>query len=319
MTGLPQRGRAALRWLGRSTGVLQQRVLESTDEPALSSFYEAYTESPLGAARFVVRHPVSSLAAAVAIARLPRLDAELSARPDGRVIRSGLERPGLLGAPLGRSGVAVLEIPADPADYRLGASKQTLRRKMRAAERKGVTWRRVDDPDERRALVELGDGVERTHRDVRYRKVHADNTDMLEHDLWLAAFDQEGVPLLLSVTPTDGAWAQLRYFRVLGNGPVHSDTRYLMFAALVDALAARGVHHLVDTASPVDLPNGLRHFQRMIGFRMARIVVSGRPAGRAPRGPMTGAGDADRTATDLPARAVPAPRPSAPSETAVQS
>jgi hypothetical protein len=76
---------------------------------------------------------------------------------------------------------------------------------------------------------------------------------------------------MLSVTPNDGEWAQLRYFRTLGSGPEHSDSRYLMTQVLVAALSERGVRRLVDGVHPADLPNGLRHFQRMVGFRLARV------------------------------------------------
>lgn len=41
--------------------------------------------------------------------------------------------------------------------------------------------------------------------------------------------------------------------------------------ALAEALAERGVRYLVDTAEPQWLPGGLRHFQRMIGFRLVRV------------------------------------------------
>jgi hypothetical protein len=44
--------------------------------------------------------------------------------------------------------------------------------------------------------------------------------------------------------------------------------------ALVAALAERGVRHLVDSTPPPQLSNGLRHFQRMVGYRYARVRVT---------------------------------------------
>jgi hypothetical protein len=247
------------------------RLDNATGEASLSDYYAGYVEA--GSTRtHVARHPVRSLAALVAVIRLPTLHPTLSGSAGGRSVRYVLTRPALFGTPLGWTGAAVLDVPVDPQDYLLGASKQTLRRKVRSAERRGITWRGIDDPLERQQLLKQANDAEVAHVDPRYRNHHPDNADLLDHDLWLAAFDRDGVPLLLSVTPTDGAWGQLRYFRIMGSSPAHSDARYFMFPVLVEALAARGVRHLTDAAHPVDLPNGLRHFQRMVGFRLTRVV-----------------------------------------------
>ena len=37
-----------------------------------------------------------------------------------------------------------------------------------------------------------------------------------------------------------------------------------------------GVHYLVDHSSPIGLSNGLRHFQRMLGFRINRVRLARR-------------------------------------------
>jgi hypothetical protein len=185
-----------------------------------------------------------------------------------------LTRPGPLHLPVRLTGVAVLDIPADAADYVDGASKQTLRRKVRSALRSGISCRRVDDPVERIALLEMARAAEATHADDQYRVERPDNADLPGHDLWLAAFAADGTPLLLSVTPAEGEWAHLRYFRTLGSGQEYSDSRYLMTQRLVETLSGRGVRHLIDGVHPADLPNGLRHFQRMVGFRLTRITLA---------------------------------------------
>ena len=76
-----------------------------------------------------------------------------------------------------------------------------------------------------------------------------------------------------SVAPRDGEFATLRYFRTLGAGDAHSDARYLATSALVAELAQHGVRYLLDTATPAEQTNGLRHFQRMVGFRYARVKL----------------------------------------------
>jgi hypothetical protein len=263
-------------------GIEQPRPL-SVSEQSLSDFWGRFVDSGSGSVAFLLRHPLETAAALLAIARLPRREAVLGDTVDGRALHLALDRPGPFGTPLGATGVAVLDVPADPEEYSLGASRQTLRRKARKASKSGVTWRPVDDPAERRALLRLANECEQAHADEQYRIEAPDNTDLLDHDLWLAAFAADGTPLLLSVTPTDGEWAQLRYFRTLGAGQEHSDTRYLMTQVLVETLSPLGVRHLADGVHPTELPNGLRHFQRMVGFRLARVRARLEPpaAGRA--------------------------------------
>ena len=76
---------------------------------------------------------------------------------------------------------------------------------------------------------------------------------------------------MLAVIPCSGEWAVLRYFRTLAPGQASSDARYLMTEAVAETLGGLGVRHLVDSARPHWLPNGLRHFQRMVGFRLVRL------------------------------------------------
>lgn len=255
----------------QSPGHEETAVTDGPSEEQLSAFYARYVESGAPAAAFLARHPLASVKALLQIGRLPRLHAELPPTAGGEAILGTVTRPGPFGTRVGRSGLAVLEVPAEPGRYSQGASRQTLRRKVRAAERAGVTWRPVDDPAERRRLLALANVAETEHADDRYRIDRPDNSDLLEHDLWLAAFAADGTPLLLSVTPTAAQWGQLRYFRTLGSSPVHSDTRYLMTQVLVEELCRRGVRYLVEGTHPAELPNGLRHFQRMVGYRLARV------------------------------------------------
>jgi hypothetical protein len=273
----PARGRGRLpARLATRARTVGQRFQEATTESALSDFYGqlVVAEAEAGAVRFLLRNPQRALAAAVATLRLPVLQARLGDTPAARIIRWTLDRHVLPGVPVGITGVGVLEIPERAEDYVVGSSKQTLRRKVRAAEKAGVTFRPVDDLAERRSLIEQARQAEIDHPDETYRSA-APNVDvLLDYDLWLLAVSRDGEPLLLSVTPTDGEWALLRWFRTLGQGDEYSNSRYLMSKALVEALSARGVRYLVDTYPPRRLPNGLRHFQRMVGFRTVRARVA---------------------------------------------
>lgn len=241
-------------------------------EPALAEFWTSYVDGDMRGPAFAARYPGRLWGAFRAVRSLPVIDARPSSdTAGGRAIRSTLSMRGPLGLPARTMGTAALAVPADPEDHVTGRSAQTLRRKIRAAERAGVTVRSVTDPAERRRLVAQADDAERNHPDPAYRVASPCNSDLLDHDLWLVAFDADGTPLLLSVTPVDGELATLRYFRTLGSGPAHSDSRYLMTHALVAELSRRGVRWLLDTDPPGMQKNGLRHFQRMVGFRYARV------------------------------------------------
>jgi hypothetical protein len=265
----------------RVTGLTRQlraRLETGTGEPALSDWYTDYVGAGEPGPAHLVRHPVRSLALLAAIGRLPRVQAELPDDPAGRGVHHALTRPGPLRTPFGATGVAVLEIPAEAAEYSLGASKQTLRRKARKAQKSGVVCRSVPDPVERRELLARANQAEIEHPDEQYRNVQPDNSDLLDHELWLVAFDGEGEPLMVSVTPIAGDWAQLRYFRTLGSSNAHSDSRYLMTQELVQTLSERGIRYLFEGTHPAELSNGLRHFQRMVGFRLTRVSARLRPA-----------------------------------------
>ena len=258
-------------------------------EGELSRYYSEFRGSGSPAWSFALRRPRATLLALVATIRLPSRTAPLSGSAGGLALHRALSRPVLVGAPVGPTGVSVLCVPPEPEDYVAGRRKQTLRRRVRAAEKRGITWRPIH-PDERRAFLLLAQQAERAHPDPKYRIDCPSNEDLLDHDLWLAAFSAHGDPLLLSVTPTDGQWALLRYFRTLGRGPEHSDSRYLMCTALVTALSERGVRFLVDEWHPGEIPEGLRQFQRMVGFRIMRVVprwCGSRPPSTEPsrRGP----------------------------------
>jgi hypothetical protein len=244
---------------------------EDESERALAAFWDAYVEEGRRGVRHALAHPRESWAAFRAIRRLPRIKAAPTDSGAGRAVRQVLAARASYGVPGRLLGTAVLEVPRDPDDYLQGRRARTLRRKVRSAERRGLKVRRVEDSAERDELVALANRAEQSHADPAYRVPAPENDDLLGHDVWLTVEDPEGRPLLLAVTPVDGELSILRYFRTLGSGDAHSDARYLASSALVAELARLGVRYLIDTATPAEQTNGLRYFQRMVGFRYARI------------------------------------------------
>ncbi|MCU1473895.1 hypothetical protein [Amnibacterium sp.] len=228
----------------------------------------------------LLRRPATAMSLIRAILRIPKVTACIDDGAEGDAVRKGLSRRARVRVFV-HEVTSVLEIPADPAQYVEGSSKQTLRRKVRAAERAGVTWKRVTEPEERQALLEAANEFDRKNPLGRYRHEDADNSDLFEYRLWLAAYAADGRPLLLSVTPVSSEWAMLRYFRTVEESDEASLARYLMTRVLVDELSAMGARHLADNVSPIRLSEGLRHFQRMVGFRLVRVALGRRPAGVA--------------------------------------
>lgn len=258
-------------------------TIDSPREARLSQFWETAKNSRFRLAVFLALNVRSTIQAAMDIRALPCLEARLSSTCEGRAIAGSLKRRGLLKTlSLATAGCCVLAIPATPQAYGVGASKQTLRRKVRAAQKAGVACRTVDDPAEQRALVKQLDRALAIKNNSAYREVNANHSHLVACGLWTVAFSKSGEPLVIAVTPRDGQWSILQAFISLGETQEHSDARYLLTQAVVESLSQNGVQYLVDTHSPSELRNGLRHFQRMLGFRIARVRIV-RTANRSAR------------------------------------
>lgn len=240
-------------------------------EELLSDYFTGYVDAGSQRWRYALLHPRRSVKALRHLLRLPQLVAELSDSAGGRAIWDGLARDRPLVPTPVHATASILVLPETPEEYSSGRSKQTLRRKCRAAEKRGVSWSAVDPGAERERLAELSNERDRTHPRDEYRNLDGDNRLLMVHPLWLAAYGADGRPLLVSITPTDGRWAMLQYFRTLEDSQDASDARYLMTRVLAEHLIARGVRYLADNSSPMGIGNGLRHFQRMLGFRIFRV------------------------------------------------
>lgn len=245
----------------------------ATAEAVVNRYLDAFEAAGDRRRAFLLRRPIALLRVLRRIDALERLSVAPSRTAEGQLLGH------IVGAMRNRVHTplhavsAVLTIPEAEGEYEAGSSKQTLRRKVRDAERRGIVWAPVTEHEDRRALMELADLHERTDEDDRYRNDTSDNSELVERGLWLVARARDGQPLLLSVTPVDGETAALRYFRTLRSDDAASVARYLMTRVLVEELRARGVRHLLDTTPSVRLPHGLRHFQRMVGFRLKRIEL----------------------------------------------
>lgn len=234
---------------------------------ALADFWRAYVEAGRGGFSYVAGNPRHAIRAFRAIRQLPVINAGAqSDTPGGQEVRRVLDQKGPLGLPARWWGSAVLPVLDNPGDFLKSPAAKRLRYNLRRANAEGITSSPVLPP-ERPGLLELANDQERNHPDETYRVTNPRNEDLSGHDLWMVAKDNAGVPLHLAVVATDGPFAVLRYFRTLGYGQQHSLSRYFAHHAVVEALAAEQVRWLVDTDPPAAQTNGVRLFQRIVGFR----------------------------------------------------
>lgn len=219
------------------------------------------------------RHPLTAFRAARLLGRLPVLVCDPSHLPEGQILRSRLTRARFGMSTRLHEAASVLELPATPGEYSLGPARATQRRHARKALKLGVTWRLVGDRSDRRQLLADADDFERRHPRRSLRSEEPDNADLLDLDLWIAAFHEDR-PILLTAVVQDGEWSMLRYFRIVDDSAAASHARYLMTGVLADELSSRGARFLIDTVSPFRLNPGLHHFSRMVGFRLQRVRIA---------------------------------------------
>ncbi len=265
IAGLKRGCRAVVCFVSGQSVEIDQR------EELVSDYFRGYVEAGSKRWWYAGAHPVLSVRALNHFLRLPKLVAELSSSAGGQAIWEGLgrDRPAIA-TPVHRAA-SVLVLPERPGEYAQGRRRQTLRRKCREAERRGVRWAVVTNATERKRLVSLADRRDRSHPRDEYRVLEGSRRGLLVHPLMLAGYAEDDRPILVSITPTDGKWAVLQYFRTLEDTPEASAARYLLTNALAEQLVIRGVKYLADNSSPMGINSGLRHFQRMLGFRIFRV------------------------------------------------
>ena len=172
-------------------------------EERLSAFWQQHSESGERLRTTVVRRPRQVARAVADALTLPRLEALLTDSDGGRRLREQLQRTVIGRLTVGGSGACVLHIPDQPGAYQQGPRRQTLRRKTRAAQRRGVTTREVTAASEQRELAALLAEALRSKTDQRYRD-EADQAFLAGKGLWTVAQSDDGSPLVIAVTPFDG-------------------------------------------------------------------------------------------------------------------
>ena len=248
-------------------------AFSSDREEFVSRYFEDFAGRSESQLKYVLRHPVATAATLRAIRDLPELRIQLSAGGQGAAIREQLDLARLRRNVLA-GATSVLGLPERAEDYSRGSSGSTyaIRKRGKVAQDLGVRIEPVDTAEQRLHLCGVADAYERVNPREASRNERADNSDMLDHRYWFVA-QVDDRPVGLAVLPADGQWAAMRYFRTLEVSDVATLARYLMMQEVVSTLVGNGVRMVVVGLGPHRMNNGVRQFQRMMGFRVVRLRV----------------------------------------------
>jgi hypothetical protein len=180
--------------------------------------------------------------------RLPRVKVPLTPSPAGQVIaehlsiREGVRRKY-------RSAQGVLPLPDDFAEYLRGRHRQAVRTNVGHARRAGMTVASM-------AIDDWAPGED----DLRRPHITPGSIER-----WIV-LDKDGVIVADSILSVDGDVALL-------HGLVASTThaRWLLHTAIVERLCGECGTLLINGEEAYSLGAGARHFQRLLGYEIARL------------------------------------------------
>ncbi len=255
----PRRAQAELQY-GGTTFELASRALRRVDEG----------QSDLNGILALLRtDPAGARALLSLLARLPRLDVVLTDAPAGRAIREYLEMR-RRGVSWNRVAQGVLALPPSRDRYLSGHHRQALRTNLRHAKALGIRCVQIRDPTARREMLKVWA--------QRRGEVEPDVDDWVASEpssaAWWAAVDREDLPLAFAAISIDAHWALIH-----NTVSVSHPARWSLHTALVSAAIEDGARHLqVAVPSALRLDAGSRHFQRLLGYRVAHLVLKRRPS-----------------------------------------
>lgn len=196
---------------------------------------------------------------------LPHVRVPLSDGPAGRELRAWFTSNRV---PLAaRAPIAVLPLPATPADYLRGRARQALRTNLRQASEAALTTTLATENEElRRAIDHL----------ANQRGQHADqmlpsrpNLQLGVHRQLLLAYDSAGDPIGLSEILLDSHWAGLTTLVTASGHPHAKVARYALHTHAVTELIADQLDALTTHGSLLLTPPGTRYLQQRTGYQPA--------------------------------------------------
>jgi hypothetical protein len=192
---------------------------------------------------------------------LPRHSVTLTRSSNGREIERhlGIRRWGVR---KNRIAQGVLPVPASEQEY-LRRGHRLVRRQVGRARAAGVTCEVLGSDGERVSV----------RRWLSPRIAGLDGwLDDLPHPsdaCWWVARSADGDPLALAIVAEDSDWALLEILLSTDHA-----ARYLLHTEVLSSLARAGVRYQLTISPPVPrMDPNLRYFQRMLGYRVAHLVV----------------------------------------------
>jgi hypothetical protein len=224
--------------------------------------------APSRAARLRAAASLEGLVAVRALLRaLPVRPIELSDGPAGQQIRAWF-RPGRA-LPFDRAPIAVLDLPATPAEYLRGRSRQALRTNLKRAAASGITCSSLDSAQEVRRVA---DAIASGRRTVGEELVPLSEVPGPDRR-FAAGYDATGEPLALAQAILDGPQAGLLLNLTAIDHPDARIARYALHTHLVADLIALGATRIIVGGSMLLTGEGTRYFQRRTGFAPVRVEV----------------------------------------------
>jgi hypothetical protein len=185
---------------------------------------------------------------------LPTVDVELTASPAGQMIGQHftIRSDGRLRY---RDAQGVLRLPADFSEYLRGRHRQAVRTNVGHARRAGlrVESRQIDD-------WAPGDG------DSRFGHIQPGPVE------WWLAFDSDGSLVGEAILSVDEDASLLH-----GLTTTVTFARWMLHAAIVERLCGHCRVLLVNSDEAYTLSAGNQHFQRLLGYDIARVRISPAP------------------------------------------
>jgi hypothetical protein len=203
----------------------------------------------------------------VLLRALPVRSVSLSDSPAGQQMRAWFRPDRML--PFDRAPIALLDLPATPAEYLRGRSRQALRTNLKRAAAVGITCTSITSDQEVRRVA---DAIA-TGRGTVADELVPGNEGPGPERRFSAAYDISGQPLALGQTILDGPQAGLLLMLTAIDHPDARIGRYALHTHLVTDLVEQGASSLLVAGSMLLTGEGTRYFQRRTGFTPVRVEV----------------------------------------------
>jgi hypothetical protein len=187
--------------------------------------------------------------------RLPSIEIPVSAAPAGRMIGEHFSIREGNRLRFGRAQ-GVLQLPADPAEYLRGRSRQAIRTNLGHAARAGLTVYSC-------SIDNWAPGT----GDIRAGQITPGPAER-----WMV-LDAEGAIVADSILSVDREVALLQGL-VLVTEEAKNYSRWLLHTAIVERLCGSCRTLLTNSEDSYRLPAGNQHFQRLLGYRVMRLRLT---------------------------------------------